>query len=68
MFFTQKRLKLYLAALLVLELVICLGFRSSIRSGAIDFRGYYTAGHMLRTHNAALLYDLPTEQRLQNAL
>ena len=68
MFFTQKRLKLYLAALLVLELVICLGFRSSIRSGAIDFRGYYTAGHMLRTHHAALLYDYPTEQRLQNTL
>ncbi len=68
MFFTQKRLTLYLAALLLLELVICLGFRSSIRSGAIDFRGYYTAGAMLRTHNAALLYDSPTEQRLQNAL
>lgn len=68
MYFTPKRLKLYLWALLVLEIIICLGFRSSIRSGAIDFRGYYTAGYMLRTHNAALLYDYPTEQRLQNTL
>lgn len=68
MYFTRKRLKLYLWALIVLELIICFGFRSSIRAGAIDFRGYYTAGHMLRTHNAGLLYDYPTEQRLQNTL
>ena len=68
MYFTPKRLKLYLWSLLLLELIICLGFRSSIRSGAIDFRGYYTAGHMLRTGQAALLYDYPTEQRLQNTL
>jgi hypothetical protein len=67
-YFTPKRLKLYLWALLLLELLICLGFRSSIRAGAIDFRGYYTAGSMLRTHNAALLYDYPTQQRLQNTL
>ncbi len=68
MYFTPKRLKLYLWALLVLEIIICLGFRSSIGAGAIDFRGYYTAGHMLRTHQAALLYDYPTQQRLQNTL
>ncbi len=68
MYFTPKRLKLYLPALLVLELIICLGFRSSIRAGAIDFRLYYTAGHMLRTGDAANLYDFATETRLQNAL
>lgn len=68
MYFTAKRLKLYLWALLVLEVIICFGFRSSIRSGAIDFRGYYTAGYMLRTHQAAQLYDYPTEQRLQNTV
>jgi hypothetical protein len=67
-YFTPKRLKLYLAALVILQVLTCLGFRSSIRSGAIDFRGYYTAGSMLRTHQAALLYDLPTEHRLQNTL
>lgn len=68
MYFTPRRLKLYLWAMLVLELLICFGFRSSIRSGAIDFRGYYTAGHMLRSRQGALLYDYPTEQRLQNSL
>ena len=68
MYFTPKRLRLYLSALLVLELIICFGFRSSIRSGAIDFRGYYTAGYMLRTGRAHLLYDYPTEQYLQNTL
>lgn len=68
MYFTPKRLKFYLWCLLVLEIFICLGFRSSIRSGAIDFRLYYTAGHMLRTGNAALLYDYPAETRLQSAL
>ena len=68
MYFTRKRLKLYLWALIVLELIICFGFRSSIRAGAIDFRLYYTAGHMLRTGNAAHLYDYATETRLQNAL
>ena len=68
MYFTPKRLKLYLWALLVLEILICLGFRSSIRSGAIDFRSYYTAGSMLRTGQARLLYDYPTEQRLQSVL
>ena len=68
MYFTPKRLKLYLWPLLVLEVIICFGFRSSIQSGAIDFRSYYTAGYMLRTHNAALLYDYPTELRLQNSL
>lgn len=68
MYFTPKRLKLYLWALLLLELIICLGFRSSIRSGAIDFRVYYTAGYMLRTGQTSLLYDLPTEKLLQNQL
>jgi hypothetical protein len=67
-YFTPKRLKLYLWALLLLELIICLGFRSSIRSGAIDFRLYYTAGYMFRTGDASLLYDYPTEERLQNAV
>jgi hypothetical protein len=67
-YFTPKRLKLYLGALLIFQLSICLGFRSSIRSGAIDFRLYYTAGYMVRTGQSRLLYDYPTEQRLQNAL
>lgn len=68
MYFTPRRLKLYLWAMLVLELLICFGFRSSIRSGAIDFRSYYTAGYMLRSGQGALLYDYLTEQRQQNSL
>jgi Glycosyltransferase family 87 len=67
-YFTPKRLKLYLAALLILQVLTCFGFRSSIRSGAIDFRLYYTAGYMLRTHQSHLLYNYAAEQRLQSAL
>jgi Glycosyltransferase family 87 len=67
-FFTPKRLKLYLWALLVLQVIVCLGFRSSVRSGAIDLRTYYTAGYMLRTGQASLLYDVPAETVLQNQL
>lgn len=68
MFFTPKRLKLYLGALLVLQVFICLCFLPSIRSGVIDLRTYYTAGYMLRTGRAPLLYDLRAEQLLQNQL
>jgi hypothetical protein len=67
-YFTAKRLKLYLWALVVVQVFTCLGFRSSILSGAIDFRLYYTAGYMLRTGDAAHLYDYATEQRVQNAV
>jgi hypothetical protein len=67
-FFTAKRLKLYLWALLVLQVFTCIGFRSEIRSGSIDFRSYYTAAHMLRTGHASLLYNYAAEQRFQNAL
>lgn len=68
MYFTPKRLKLYLAGLLIVQLATCLGFRSSIRSGSIDLRTYYTAGYMLRTGQTSLLYDLPAEKLLQNQL
>jgi hypothetical protein len=47
---------------------MCFGFRSSIRSGAIDFRLYYAAGYMIRTGDAAHLYDYRTEERVQNAV
>lgn len=68
MLFTQKRLKLYFPVLLAFEIFACLGFLSSIRSGGIDLRVYYTAGYMLRTGQSALLYDVPSEERLQNQL
>ena len=68
MYFTPKRLKLYLAGLFIVQLATCLGFRSSIRSGAIDLRVYYTAGYMIRTGQTSLLYNLPAEKLLQNQL
>lgn len=71
MFFTPKRLRLYLGALLVLQvctLLSGLALLRTLRGHYIDFRSFYTAGYMLRTHQAALLYDYATEQRLQSAL
>lgn len=68
MFFTRKRLKLYLAGLFIVQLATCLGFRSSVQSGAIDLRVYYTAGYMLRTGQTSRLYDLASEKLLQNQL
>lgn len=68
MFFTEKRLKVYLGGLLMLQLFAAISFRDSIRSGAIDFRLYYTAGYMLRTGQSRLLYDYAAEHRLQSAL
>lgn len=67
-YFTAKRLKFYLWALLALQVFTCLGFRSSILSGSIDFRSYYTAGYMLRTGQDSLLYNYPTEEHLQDTL
>lgn len=68
MFFTQKRLKLYLGALLVLQLCTLVSGIFVIRGGFIDLRSFYTAGHMLRTGHAAGLYNYAAEQRLQSAL
>jgi hypothetical protein len=66
-YFTPKRLKLYLWALIVLQVATCLNFRSPIRGGSIDFRSYYAAGYMVRTGDAAHLYNYSTEERVQDA-
>ena len=68
MFLTRKRLRLYLGALLVLQVATCLGFISSIRGGYVDLRTFYTAGYLVRTGNAALIYDYRTEQEAQSRL
>lgn len=68
MYFTPKRLRLYLGALVVLQLCTLLSAIPIVRSRNIDFRAYYTAGYMLRSGHAAQLYDYPTEQRFQSAL
>ena len=68
MFFTSKRLKLYLGALLVLQVCTLISGISPVRGGFIDFRSFYTAGHMLRTGHATQLYDYAAEQLLQNTV
>lgn len=68
MFFTPKRLRLYLGALLVLQVCTLLAGIPIVRPRYIDFRTFYTAGYMLRTGHASQLYDYPTEERFQSAL
>jgi hypothetical protein len=70
-FFTAKRLRLYLGALLIVQvctLVSGVAVLRTARGHYTDFRSFYTAGFMLRTQQAAVLYDYPTEQRLQSVL
>jgi hypothetical protein len=67
-FFTRKRLRLYLGALLVLQLCTLISGISIARSRYIDFRTFYTASFMLRTGHAPQLYDYPSEQLFQSAL
>lgn len=71
MFFTAKRLRLYLGALLVLQICTLTSglFALSVVHGRyIDFRSFYTAGFMLRSGHAAQLYNYAAEQLFQNAL
>ncbi|HZQ41857.1 MAG TPA: glycosyltransferase family 87 protein [Acidobacteriaceae bacterium] len=68
MFFTQKRLKLYLIALLALQLCTLVTGIPIITRRYIDLRAFYTAGHMLRTGQADDLYIYPTEQHFQSTL
>ncbi|HEV2576416.1 MAG TPA: glycosyltransferase family 87 protein [Acidobacteriaceae bacterium] len=68
MFFTQKRLKLYLGALLALQVCTLLTGIPIVARRYIDFRAFYTAGSMLRTGHAAQLYDYAAEQHFQSAL
>jgi hypothetical protein len=67
-YFTPKRLKLYLGALLVLQACTLLSGIPIVARRYIDFRTSYTAGFMLRTGYATRLYDYPTEQRFQSVL
>lgn len=68
MFFTPKRLRLYLGALLVLQLCTLVSGIPIAARRYIDFRTSYTAGYMLRTGHASQLYDYSTEQRFQSTL
>lgn len=71
MFFTQKRLKLYLGALLVLQAGTSISGVFALRlvhGRYIDLRSFYAAGYMLRTGHAAQLYNYAAERLFQNAL
>jgi hypothetical protein len=68
MFLTKKRLRLYLGGLLVLQVIMCLSFLSSVREGYVDLRSYYTAGYLVRTGDAAHAYDYDTEKRIQSTV
>jgi hypothetical protein len=67
-FFTKKRLRLYLGALLVMQLVTCIRTVPLIRGRYIDFRSFYVAGAMIRTGHRFSLYDYAAEEQLQSAL
>ncbi|MEI9980980.1 MAG: glycosyltransferase family 87 protein [Edaphobacter sp.] len=66
MFLTKGRLRLYLGALLLLQIVTCARLLPFARAGQTDFRTFYTAGHMLRT--GADLYNYDAELSQQSAL
>jgi hypothetical protein len=66
-FFTRKRLRLYLGALLLLQCVIVPACWKIVKEGSIDFRLFYTAGHIVRSGNAPNLYDYDTQLHFQNA-
>jgi hypothetical protein len=66
LYLTKERLRLYLGGLLLLQLLACARLFPSVRAGAIDFRTFYTTGHMLRTGNA--IYDYEAEKSAQSTL
>ena len=65
MFLTKGQLRLYLGALLILQLLTCATLFQGTRAGMTDFRTYYTAGHMIRDGNP--LYDYQAEVVAQSA-
>ena len=65
MYFNRKRLRLYLCGLIILQIVTCFRHLPQVRAGWLDFRIYYTAGHMVHTGH---LYDYGAEVAAQNAL
>lgn len=67
LFLTAKRLRLFLGALLVLQIASALDCLPFVDRGYIDYRTFYTAGRMVISGQSRLLYDYATEQRLQSA-
>ena len=65
MYFNKERLRLYFVGLLVIQVLLCVARLPLMRAGWVDFRSYYTAGHMVHTGH---LYDYGAEVAAQNAL
>lgn len=64
MYFNAARLRLYLGGLLVLQIVAVVNQYPYIRAGQVDFRTFYTAGHMLPSGQ---IYNYAAELAAQNA-
>src|SRR5713226_5539658 len=53
--------------MVVCQIGICLsGLNSAL--GGLDFRTFYSAGHMVRSGEAVQIYDIVSEKRVQDAL
>lgn len=65
MYFNKERLRLYLGALLIFQIVTVAVHVSVALSGKVDFRTFYTAAHMVHSGH---LYDYQAELSEQNAL
>jgi len=62
---TQKKLALYLAAMLFLNCCLLWRTRHLITQGLPDFTIFYTAGQILRQHNGMRLYDDRLQENIQ---
>jgi hypothetical protein len=67
-YFTVKRLRIFLFALLALQIATCICMVPIVRSRFIDFRTFYTAGYMVHMGHASALYDYDAERRWQSQL
>src|SRR5260370_7472294 len=53
--------------MVVCQIGVCLSGLSSALGG-LDFRTFYSAGHMVRSGQADQIYDILSEKRVQDAL
>lgn len=65
MYFNKQRLRLFLTALLIFQIVTVAGHFSIALAGKVDFRTFYAAAHMV---NSGHLYDYQAELSAQSTL
>ena len=57
----------FMVCMVLCQIGICLsGLNSAL--GGLDFRTFYSAGHMVRSGEAVQIYDIVSEKRVQDAL